>query len=94
MESEKSQKADFKCSKNTKIQHNLQELEKVTKQYCQPNPAWRQAEEEEFLHNLMMNLPKKKREKYQMWQFSQLDGAWDPLVYSSFHSGKPTLYLA
>lgn len=63
MESEKPHKADFKCSKNTKIQHNLQELEKVTKHYCQPNPAWRQAEEEEFLHNLMMNLPKKKREK-------------------------------
>ena len=38
MESEKPHKADFKCSKNTKIQHNLQELEKVTKHYCQPNP--------------------------------------------------------
>ena len=49
-----------------KIQQNLQELEKVTKHYCQPNPAWQQAEEEEFLHNLMMNLPKKKREKYQI----------------------------
>ena len=49
-----------------KIQQNLQELEKVTRHYCQPNPAWRQAEEEEFLHNLMMNLPKQKREKYQI----------------------------
>ena len=53
-------------SNAVKIQQNLQELEKVTKHYCQPNPAWRQAEEEEFLHNLMMNLPKQKREKYQI----------------------------
>ena len=58
MGSEKPHKDE---TNTVKIRQNLQELKKVTKHYSQPNPAWQQAEEEGFLHNLMMNLPKQNK---------------------------------